>query len=137
MWICPLYYTSTNYTEIRNIIIADEEIKPSMKIVEMPVSVISSEWDIDGNVFSVQDRGKKIVLRADGSVASGYAVKGLSLVAAESFASEYISAIEAETGGRTGLAVLPSADTQKKSSAATRVLPVNTIRQDITVISRG
>lgn len=96
------YYNSNAYTVIRNIIISDEEIKMNETIKEIPVSVVSSDWDKNDDSYSADTSGKKITYSADTSDLGTFNVKSASLFFESSQSSENIDEIKTNIGGIEG-----------------------------------
>ena len=100
------YYTNSMYSVIKNIIISDEEIKMNETIKEIPISVVSSDWDKNDDSYSADISGKRITFSADTSELETFNVKSASLFFESSQSSENINEIKTNIGGIEGNLIL-------------------------------
>lgn len=77
----PIYSNNPlNHVAVRNIIISDSEFDMNDEVIDMPIKVVSSEWDedVERNVYYTDTPGKKIIFGT--SFPLGYVINGGELL---------------------------------------------------------
>ena len=73
----PVFYNNDveKHIGMKNIIISDNEFDMTDEVIDIPLKLVSTEWeeDIENNVYYTDEPGKKLVLGA--SLPAGYTVK--------------------------------------------------------------
>ena len=96
-------YSDSMITTFKDIIITDEDFKQNENVMDIPVEIVSAEWDEAEGVFSTEKAGKKIIYKADLSAIGRHNIKSIQLGFKESQSSETISKVRVRLGGNESI----------------------------------
>lgn len=102
------FYLNSVSFRMKNFIVTDGELSSNEIVMEVPVSVLSSEWTESQGSYSTEAVCKSIVLKPAKTRIDGYTITGAGIIWEEAIGSDNAQALNTVMGQKTGRIQLPS-----------------------------